>query len=182
MKHFLLLVLVLQLEGVSLRLVAARTEPGVTYYVKPSKTSKCPGQPCETLNDYLDNMASEINRRKNVTLLFLNGSHSLNDRAQSPQIMTSIFRMIGESENVNVVASELELNPSAYHFMLVGNNVATIQNLVAVNWKLMVLMNFDNLSPGIFNVTAAKMQNCWFETSYESHTQIYIEQSILQGG
>ena len=87
--------------------------------------------------------------------------------------------MIGESENVNVVASELELNPSAYHFMLVGNNVATIQNLVAVNWKLMVLMNFDNLSPGIFNITAAKMQNCWFETSYESHTQIYIEQSIL---
>lgn len=117
MKLFLLVVFLLGEVSPNLQLAAAAVEShGVMHYVKSSTTTKCPGQPCETLNNYLDNMASELNRQKNVTLLFLNGSHSLDDRPQPPLIFTPIFWMIGESEQVKVVASDLELNASAYHF------------------------------------------------------------------
>ena len=94
MKLFLLVLLVIFLLGEvspNLQLAAAESDHGVTYYVKSSKTTKCPGQPCETLNNYLDNMASELNRQKNVTLLFLSGSHSLDDRPQPPLIFTPSY-------------------------------------------------------------------------------------------
>ena len=172
--------LVLLLGEVSLILAAnySNAEPGVTYYVKPSKITKCPGQPCETLNEYLDNMASEINRQKNVTMLFLNGTHSLDDRAQPPMITTAVIRMIGENEKVAIVASDLDGNALVYHLILMNNKEVTFQNLVIINWKSRVIMDLDSLT---FNIVSATLQNCWFET-YEVHPQVCIEQSVLQGG
>ncbi len=179
MKQFLLVVLFLGEVSPTLAAVGSR---GVTYYVKPSKTTECPGQPCETLNDYLDNMASELNRQKNVTMLFLNGNHSLDDGAQRPLIYTPIIRMIGENENVKVVASDLELNASAYHPKLLNNNVVTIESLVLINWKLLVSMAVYYPTPMMFNIVTTTMHNCWIDTSPATDTHLYIEQSILQGG
>ena len=181
MKLFLLVIFLLGEVSPNLQLAAAESDHGVTYYVKSSKTTKCPGQPCETLNDYLDS-ASELNRQKNVTLLFLSGSHSLDDRPQTPLIFTPIFRMIGESEQVKVVASDLELNASAYHLKLLYNNVVIIENLILINWKLLVSMATDYPAPMMFTIVAATMQNCWIDTTSATHTQLIIEQSILQGG
>ena len=60
MKLFLLMIFLLGEVSPNLQLAAAESDHGVTYYVKSSTITKCPGQPCETLNDYLDNMASEL--------------------------------------------------------------------------------------------------------------------------
>ena len=90
--------------------------------------------------------------------------------------------MIGESEQVKVVASDLELNASAYHLKLLENNVVTIENLVLINWKLLVSMATVYPAPMMFNIGAATMQNCWIDTTSATHTQLIIEQSILQGG
>jgi predicted outer membrane repeat protein len=127
-------------------------------------------------------MASELNRQNNVTMLFLNGNHSLDDRAQSPLIYTPIIRMIGENENVKVVASDLELNASAYHLKLLNNNVVTIESLVLINWKLLVSMAINYPTPMMFNIVTTTMHNCWIDTFPAIHTHLYIEQSILQGG
>ena len=76
-------------------------EPGVTYYVKPSESTKCPGQPCETLNYYLKNVDTTINKEKNLTMIFLNGTHSLDCQilTDNPVIKTPVMRMVGESES-----------------------------------------------------------------------------------
>ena len=113
--------------------------------------------------------------------MFLNGTHFLDNRAQSPMITTPVIRMIGENEKVKVVASDLEWNTLAYHFVMMTNNEVTFQNLVIVNWKLRVIMDLDYIMPVIFNVVSATLQNCWFETS-GIHPQVRIEQSVLQGG
>ena len=177
-SHLLLTLPLLQ----ALVILAKTSEiSGVTYYVKPSKTTECPGQPCETLNYYLANMLNEINHQKNVTMVFLNGNHSLSQQSQSPMITTSVIQMIGESKKTKVVASDLEWNALAYHLVIMNNKQVYFQNLVIVNWKVRVIMDVDVLTPLTFNFLRATLQDCWFEIS-DIHLQVDIEQSVLQGG
>ena len=98
MKSFLLFhLLVLDLAVFSLMVSG---EPGVTYYVKPSQSTKCPGQPCETMNYYLKHVDTTINKEKKLTMILLNGNHSLDHFKDNLAIKTPIIKMIGESETI----------------------------------------------------------------------------------
>lgn len=83
-----------------------------TYYVKPTPDTECPGQPCETLQYYLDNINTS-NRSSprvvnvdydDITVIFLNGTHGINTSIESSVniiLSQSTLRIIGQ-ENVTI--------------------------------------------------------------------------------
>lgn len=89
------------------------SKEGVVYYVKPSSATPCPGQPCETLQYLFDNINTTINQHSNVTLIFLNGNHSVK---RDVKITSSILKMTVAREDPSYshiikCKSELESHP-----------------------------------------------------------------------
>ena len=78
-------------------------EEGVTYCVKPNSTAECIGddcQRCETFQYYCDNVDTIINQNKNVTMIFMSGTHTLylsEETIKSPTVY-----LIGRGQNVTV--------------------------------------------------------------------------------
>ena len=110
-------------------------EPGVTYYVKPSQSTKCPGQPCETLNYYLKNVNTTVNKEKNLTMIFLNGNHSLDAQilTVNPVIRTPVIKMIGESINAtSIIESEKVVIVLEFY----DNSIICLGNLTFVSFYL----------------------------------------------
>ena len=119
-------------------------EPGVTYYVKPSQSTECPGQPCETLSYYMKNVNTTINQEKNLTMIFLNGNHSLyfEIRTANPTIKTAVIRMIGENNNVSIKALSVSgYSGLEYCMSFLNNNDVSLQNLVVIDFKIVVTSN-----------------------------------------
>ena len=55
-----------------------RVDSSNVYYVTPSPASQCPGEPCLTLSTLAANStSSSIYFDSNITLIFLEGSHTL---------------------------------------------------------------------------------------------------------
>ena len=93
-RKFLLFVLIIEF-------LMVLPSAGVTYYVKPSQSSsQCPGQPCETLQYYLDNTNTTLNQEKNITMDFLMGKHNVSFNGYT--ITTPIIMMIGNGEESDV--------------------------------------------------------------------------------
>jgi hypothetical protein len=47
-----------------------------TYYVTPTPDTQCPGEPCHTLSQYVEQDFKKFD--SNTTLVFLPGDHTLN--------------------------------------------------------------------------------------------------------
>ena len=74
---------------------------GIVYYVKPSSpdAANCPGQPCQTLHYYFENVGITINQQKNVTMIFMDGMHAV--QLTVPVIIyVPVVNMTGESQGV----------------------------------------------------------------------------------
>ena len=89
-----------------------RCEGQSTYYVKPTPETECPGQPCETLQHYIDNInASNSSSLPTVNIyydevfvVFLNGTHGINTSSESAidiYLFQSILRITGQG-NVTI--------------------------------------------------------------------------------
>ncbi len=62
-------------------LVLPISSGGVTFCVKPNSTATCAEdhcQHCESLQYYFENVDTTINQEKNVTIIFMDGSHTVN--------------------------------------------------------------------------------------------------------
>ena len=97
MKSFLLLSLLLG------ELFLISSGQGVTFCVKPNSTDTCSPedhcQQCQTLQYYCDNAnaTNGINKQNNVTMIFMEGTHTLN--TSSYGIYVSTLSMKGKSKN-----------------------------------------------------------------------------------
>ena len=97
MKSFLLLSLLLG------ELFLISTGQGVIFCVKPNSTDTCSPedhcQQCQTLQYYCDNdnATNGINKQNNVTMIFMEGTHTLN--ASSYAIYVPTLSMKGKSKN-----------------------------------------------------------------------------------
>ena len=95
MKSFLLLSLLLG------ELFLISSGQGVTYCVKPNSTAICSPedhcQQCQTLQYYCDNATNGINKQNNVTMIFMEGTHTLNTSFCG--IYVSTLSMKGKSKN-----------------------------------------------------------------------------------
>ena len=149
-------------------------EPGVTYYVKPSQSTKCPGQPCETLNYYLKNVDTTINKEKNLTMIFLNGNHLLDSKifAATPvSIKTPVIRMVGESKNVLINGSR----SICYNVANTNCNVNFIKNS-KIYFKELVLIDFgleltSDQPTSIVHMSALKI----FDSDLDIEIKVFME-------
>ena len=94
--------------------VSRGDELGTTYCVKPTPSTGCDGhscQQCEILSFYLtERSVTNVNKQKNVTLYFLNGTHSGNCTLINHSVLPPLIKlapqiqlvMIGENRNVVV--------------------------------------------------------------------------------
>ena len=72
---------------------------GIVYYVKPTSpnTTNCTGLPCYTLQYYFENVNKTINNQKNVTMIFMSGTHATSINVS---ITAPVINMTGESQGV----------------------------------------------------------------------------------
>ena len=136
---------------------------GIVYYVKPSSsdTAKCPGQPCHTLQYLFENVRTAINQQKNVTMIFMDGTHAV-------QLTVSIILHVPVI-NMTGVSQGVVLNGSNQH----GSGVTWlnfnsftevyIRNIMMAKWGLIV-QNFDTIQMSRFTMSSIKL--------YESHLTI----------
>ena len=172
-----LLLLLVLLEGFSL---TSSIELGVMYYVKPDQSTKCPGQPCETLSYYLDNVNSTVNQHKNVTMVFLNGEHTVNVSIAIATITTPVITMVGESKNQVVLGKRYF--PTFVVFY--NNTEVCLKNLVMIS--CIVEGYSDKLEPTKFQMLSVKLLSlCMFQIEFnlDTDSQAFIEHvTVLEGG
>ena len=143
---------------------------GVTYYVKPSQSTECPGQPCETLNYYLKNVKTTINQEKNLTMIFLNGNHSLDYQIlrTNPTIKTPVIRMAGENNNVSIKALSVSEPYNLWYMPFVNNNDVSLQNLVVIGFKIVLT---SNQPKSILHMSYLKILN----SKLDIRIEVYME-------
>ena len=136
------------LQGIFL----ARPATGIVYYVKPTSpnTTNCTGQPCHTLQYYLDNVSTAINNQQNVTMILMSGTHATDLSIGVVYIRVPIMNMTGEGQGV-------VLNSNGYAYL--GFNSFTevsLSNIVIINWHL----DIDTLMTSNMNGVSFAIENC----------------------
>ena len=150
---------------------------GVTYYVKPSQSSQCPGQPCETLQYYLsDNVNTTLNQQKNITMIFLTGNHTVNSTDADCIITVPVIRLIGESsEDVAV----LYAGANAVSQLIFSNNTLLVfKNLKLIMW----FIEIQESKQTNFQMSSVVLLNCWIETVLYDYGIFNVENSASKGG
>ena len=177
MKSQLLLLLLVVGESSTRNVLS---DSGKTYYVKPSENQSCPvSQRCETLQYYLDNVDTTLNRQLNVTMIFLNGTHIVNSTRSALVndnnilMLTPILRMIGESEDV-LLTHEDHGPPVSVTFY--NNTALVLVSLVLVNWRI----NVSTPMASSVQMSSVSLLNC--ESHFDKNTQVYVKHSLFEDG
>ena len=117
MKLFLLL---------SFLLTVITSGQGVTYCIKPNATATCRAEDhcqqveCHIVQYYFDNVDKTINQEKDVTMIFLEGTHTVTDTVV---LSAPTLSMIGKGQVVRVVYNCCNCS------LLFSNTDVSIQNL-----------------------------------------------------
>ena len=158
-----------------LLLCANSSRSGETYCVKPTPSSDCHTghscQQCETLSSYLtETSVTNINKQKDVTLYFLNGTHSANCTLINHNVLPPLIKlgpqtqlmMTGESHNVVVRCLRLEFSEIL--------NVQ-LEKLVVVNSCLHVLPTYFSK----FLLSSITVQRSYIEMCGLNYAHAHIE-------
>lgn len=167
------------------------SDNGKTFYVRPSETNNqsCPASlPCETLQYYLDNVDTTLNRQVNVTMIFLNGTHVvnstrsglvsgfINDNSNNNNnilILTPVLRMVGESEDV-VLTHEDRGPPVSVTFY--NSTALVLVNLLWIDWRI----NVSTSMTSSVQMSSVSLLNC--ESHFDKNTQVSVKHSMFEGG
>ena len=110
---------------------------GILYYVKPSPaTTKCPGEPCDTLQHYFENVHTAINQQKNVTMIFMDGTHAVHFTV-SIVITVPVVNMTGVSHNTILNGSSSMSGATWLNFN--SFTEVYLSDLVMARWAMTVL-------------------------------------------
>ena len=98
------------LAGVFLLAVIQTSLPSAhannTYYVKPSNDTQCPGEPCLTLSQYIQESGKYF--VSNTTMLFLQGEHQLNSTFHVENVAS--FALQGNTASLPELPSKIVCN------------------------------------------------------------------------
>ena len=127
---------------------------GVVYYVKPSSpvTTKCPGQPCQTLQYYFEHVGTMINQQENVTMIFVDGMHAV--QLTVPIIINvPVLNMTGESPDGVILNGSNRYNGATY---LNFNRFTEVylSNALMIKWAINVQ---NNLRMSRFIMSSVKL-------------------------
>ena len=110
------------------------TGQGVIYCVKPNSTATCSYedhcQQCQTLQYYIDNMDTTINQQNNVTMIFMDGTHTTNFTLAYYQVSVPTLTMKGKSQN-NVSVIIKGTTPSLA--IVFSANMIDMENITMIN-------------------------------------------------
>ena len=113
--------------------ICTHCEDQSTYYVKPTVDAECPDQPCEILQQYLDNYTRHPIIGDDITVILLNGTHSI-DTWSTPDIHVffSVLNIVGQdNQNVTIQCSRQDQNcPLTF---VLRNSYLSICNLTSVS-------------------------------------------------
>ena len=86
--------------------IHAAANNSALYYITPSPTTLCPGNPCFTLSEYAAyrNLNQTSDDSKRTTLVFLAGTHTLKDRGIRVRDVAS-FVLLGDSTSLPALKS-----------------------------------------------------------------------------
>ena len=145
---------------------------GILYYVKPSPTTKCPHQHCETLQYYLENVDTAINQQKNVTMVFMNGTHTTN--IIRVVIQVPVIKMRGESHKV-ILNGSSEYGATWLNFP--NFTEVCIADLVMVQWALIV----QSVNSSRFEMLSVKLYQSQLTIS-STHTNFMFSACEFHNG
>ena len=148
---------------------------GVTYYVKPLFDTKCPGQPCETLQYYLDGAREDGINRKAITMVLLNGTHTVCTLNWSLHVSASVIRMIGQ-DSANVTVTSPDLTFIELYFS--NHNNLSLQNLHAVNIVLTIIADDHFPQPSILQLYSVDLTWCKLVMM---RIRAHIDRAVLYG-
>ena len=129
---------------------------GIVYYVMPTSpnTTNCPGQPCQTLQYYFENVDTAVNNQKNVTMIFMSGTHTTS--VGFVFITVPIINMTGEGQGVLLNTSSngdmVEISSLSFDSF----TEVSLSNIVTINWEFMI-MNADTPLTSRFMMSSVKM-------------------------
>ena len=136
-------------------------EEGVTYCVKPNSSAECIGddcQRCETFQYYCDNVYATINQKKNVTMVFMSGIHTLYLREKAAIMFKSrTLHLIGRGQNVTITVVCLDGTTTSLCFVEFASNSVNIESLYITGSGSLTLL--DIVAP------QAMIKNCKFHGS-----------------
>ena len=155
MKLSALLIVLIGIEGIFFS--CCKDE---TYYVKAREDADCPGHPCEILEYYLDATLSNglitIKAQDNITLILLNGTHTLSIRSTGNNyniiIFQSVLNIVGE-KNHNVIVDIPENDETRYSLLLMFILQGSRLNIENLNL-------LPTISMGVYDCSSFPTQFC----------------------
>ena len=171
---------------------AARDEEAVIFCVKPSypSTTNCSSEQCQhcnTLQYYSENADATINEPENVTLLFMNGTHLINNPFM--HMTAPVIKMEGESFDVSINCTL----PGEHHCALVMISLCyfshySIDSLEMIRvWLLapdMQYLSNEYQPPQRIrtDITSVKLVQSHIEFLYTAYTEanVYTELKMVE--
>ena len=144
-----------------------------TYYVTPTPNTPCPGEPCHTLSEYVDDQLYFTN---NTVMEFIPGNHTLAQTISVTNLMWLTLR--GDSSSLPDITSRILCTSSSAGFVF-----ADITGLYITALAFISCAHNDSGPVSIISVQQSDISNCTFQNSINSGTGqgggLYVENSNL---
>ena len=170
MKLFFLLILLEELFPISL------SGQAVIFCVKPDTTATCSAedhcQHCESLQYYFDNVDTTINKENNVTMIFMDGSHTVNNNISSPII--TVFSAQTLNMTVKAPSTTVTLITICRKEFCEGGDIITFNSTYfsMKSFNMTILVNEDGrTTQQIYNyhIAISALKVSLHECTYRSH-------------
>ena len=118
-----------------------------TYYVKPTNDTQCPGEPCLTLSQYIQESGRYF--VSNTTMLFLPGEHQLDSTFLVENVAS--FALQGDTSSLPELTSEIVCSKNFKFSLLQRLNIR--------------VLHFFQCSLGVSNTEDFHLETCILESS-----------------
>ena len=150
-----------------------------TYYVTPTSSTACPGEPCLTISEYAAELQNNVSSV--VTMAFLEGEHMLSQNLSFQNLDEFSLTNIAPGTKVNVFCSyganfQLQniVNVSIDHIELHGCNGNAVTIVETFFLKNCLIQGLSRIGNEMFHVTDTQdlsISNCSFISNWVRKTQ-----------
>ena len=156
------------------------SDQGVTFCVRPNSTATCSTedhcQHCESLQYYFDNVDTTINQEKNVAMIFMDGSHTVNFSS------TVVFSAQTVNITVKSLSTTVTLMSVCWKDICKGGDLIFNSTYFSMkSFNMTVLVNEDRryvqqMDSYTITITAMKvtLQECTFRSRFPDTPQVSI--------
>ena len=154
---------------------------GQIYYVKPTPFSTCPqvsSDRCKTLQSYIDTLSrtgDDIIDKKNITVVFLYGTHTMQNISRNINIVRSAVSIKGEGHRENAPIIQCEDEGSLLSFFL-RKATFTLHNVHLRKSSIAIVDDGWQLGRTLVKMSSMKV---YYSALIIMWTQFYMNDSVL---